>query len=214
MPNCPTPPIRRQICPHYCPQPEFWPQKRTFSASTTELCRQICTFISLHFCCTYDRVFISLEANFCLNSRQFGKNWRKGCQEARNITPGGTNGKGRTQGPAPRHQRQRCRSRPDPLEGERWRILAADKIHRRRRGRRCGHFLSAAGARTLYKFPPAGYTAVWSGQFEQQQEDMERLEIPLPATLVIIMLPLYFAARSIFRVVVVMLAVPFSLVAA
>ncbi len=61
---------------------------------------------------------------------------------------------------------------------------------------------------------PAGYNLVWSGQFEQQQEDMGRLKIALPATLVIIIMLLYFATRSIFRVVVVMLAVPFSLVGA
>lgn len=61
---------------------------------------------------------------------------------------------------------------------------------------------------------PTGYTVKWSGQFEQQQENLGRLKIALPATLVIIVLLLYFATRSIFRVVVVMLAVPFSLVGA
>jgi Cu(I)/Ag(I) efflux system membrane protein CusA/SilA len=61
---------------------------------------------------------------------------------------------------------------------------------------------------------PAGYNIVWSGQFEQQQEDLSRLKIVLPATLLIIVLLLYFATRSVFRVIVIMLAVPFSLVGA
>ncbi len=61
---------------------------------------------------------------------------------------------------------------------------------------------------------PTGYNILWSGQFEQQQEDLGRLKIALPATLVIIVLLLYFATRSVFRVIVVMLAVPFSLVGA
>ncbi len=61
---------------------------------------------------------------------------------------------------------------------------------------------------------PAGYNVRWSGQFEQQQENVGRLKIALPATLIIIVLLLYFATRSVFRVVVVMLAVPFSLVGA
>ncbi len=61
---------------------------------------------------------------------------------------------------------------------------------------------------------PPGYAVGWSGEFEQQQEDLARLKIALPATLVIIVLLLYFATRSIFRVIVVMLAVPFSLVGA
>jgi Cu(I)/Ag(I) efflux system membrane protein CusA/SilA len=78
-----------------------------------------------------------------------------------------------------------------------------------------GSFVAAAQTTiTASLHLPAGYNIVWSGQFEQQQEDMSRLKIALPATLVIIILLLYFATRSLFRVVVVMLAVPFSLVGA
>lgn len=73
-------------------------------------------------------------------------------------------------------------------------------------------YAQEAIARNLHL--PTGYAVVWSGEFEQQQEDLSRLKIALPATLVIIVLLLYFATRSIFRVVVVMLAVPFSLVGA
>jgi copper/silver efflux system protein len=61
---------------------------------------------------------------------------------------------------------------------------------------------------------PAGYTLVWSGDFEQLQETYARLKWIFPLTLVIIVILLYSATRSWFRVCVVLLAVPFSLVGA
>jgi copper/silver efflux system protein len=61
---------------------------------------------------------------------------------------------------------------------------------------------------------PAGYTAAWSGEFEQIQETNARLMWAVPLTLLIITILLYVATRSTFRVAVVMLAVPFSLVGA
>ena len=61
---------------------------------------------------------------------------------------------------------------------------------------------------------PAGYTAAWSGEFEQIQETNSRLIWAVPLTLLIITILLYMATQSIFRVAVVMLAVPFSLVGA
>ena len=67
-------------------------------------------------------------------------------------------------------------------------------------------------AQTLHL--PTGYTVTWSGTFELAQENRGRLTIALPATLIIILLLLYFATHSMFRVVVIMLAVPFSLVGA
>ena len=61
---------------------------------------------------------------------------------------------------------------------------------------------------------PAGYTLVWSGQFENIQEANARLLWAVPLTLLIIVVLLYAATRSWFRVAVVLLAVPFSLVGA
>ena len=61
---------------------------------------------------------------------------------------------------------------------------------------------------------PAGYTIAWSGEFEQIQETNSRLMWAVPLTLLIIAMLLYLATTSLFRVVVVMLAVPFSLVGA
>src|ERR1035438_5325915 len=61
---------------------------------------------------------------------------------------------------------------------------------------------------------PAGYSLVWSGQFENIQEANARLKWAVPLTFIIIVMLLYGATRSWFRVGVVLLAVPFSLVGA
>jgi Cu(I)/Ag(I) efflux system membrane protein CusA/SilA len=82
-------------------------------------------------------------------------------------------------------------------------------------GRDIGSYIKdaqAAMAREL-QLPP-GYTLVWSGQFENIQEANARLKWAVPLTLVIIIVLLYMATRSFFRVAVVLLAVPFSLVGA
>jgi len=61
---------------------------------------------------------------------------------------------------------------------------------------------------------PAGYTMSWSGRFEYLQKANERLAIVIPITFVLIVLLLYMANRSWFRVAVILLAVPFSLIGA
>ncbi len=61
---------------------------------------------------------------------------------------------------------------------------------------------------------PAGYSLVWSGQYEYMQEAAARLKVVVPITLVLIVLLLYMSTRSWFQTCVVLLAVPFSLVGA
>jgi len=61
---------------------------------------------------------------------------------------------------------------------------------------------------------PAGYSVTWSGQYEYMQEANQRLMIVVPITLVVIIFLLYMGTRSVFRTVVILLAVPFSLVGA
>ncbi len=61
---------------------------------------------------------------------------------------------------------------------------------------------------------PAGYTVVWSGQFEYMQEANRRLSLVIPIAAVLIILLLYMATHSWLRVGIVLLAVPFSLVGA
>jgi copper/silver efflux system protein len=82
-------------------------------------------------------------------------------------------------------------------------------------GRDIGSFIADAQKAMAQQLQlPAGYTLVWSGQFEQIQEANERLKWAIPLTLIIIVMLLYAATSSWFRVCVVLLAVPFSLVGA
>jgi Cu(I)/Ag(I) efflux system membrane protein CusA/SilA len=59
---------------------------------------------------------------------------------------------------------------------------------------------------------PAGYTIVWSGQFEYMERAAKRLSIVAPVTLLIIFLLLYLNFRNVTEPVVVMMSIPFGLV--
>jgi len=59
---------------------------------------------------------------------------------------------------------------------------------------------------------PAGYTLVWSGQFEYMERAAERLRIVIPGTLLLIFLLLYFNFKNITEPLVVMLSIPFGLI--
>jgi copper/silver efflux system protein len=61
---------------------------------------------------------------------------------------------------------------------------------------------------------PAGYSVIWSGQYEYMQEANQRLIVVVPITLVVIVFLLYMGTGSTFRTIVILLAVPFSLVGA
>jgi Cu(I)/Ag(I) efflux system membrane protein CusA/SilA len=63
------------------------------------------------------------------------------------------------------------------------------------------------------KVPP-GYTIFWSGQYEYMQRARQRLMTIVPITLFLIFLILYLNTRSITKTLIVLLAVPFSLVGA
>ncbi|OUR89905.1 cation transporter, partial [Cycloclasticus sp. 44_32_T64] len=59
---------------------------------------------------------------------------------------------------------------------------------------------------------PVGYTLTWSGQFEYMERAAKRLQLVVPATLLIIFLLLYFNFRNIVEPVIVMLALPFGVI--
>ncbi|HEY1263163.1 MAG TPA: CusA/CzcA family heavy metal efflux RND transporter, partial [Terriglobales bacterium] len=61
---------------------------------------------------------------------------------------------------------------------------------------------------------PAGYTVLWSGQYESARRARQRLLWIVPVTLAIILLLLYLNTRSGIKTFVVLLAVPFSAVGA
>jgi Cu(I)/Ag(I) efflux system membrane protein CusA/SilA len=61
---------------------------------------------------------------------------------------------------------------------------------------------------------PAGYRLEWSGSFEGMQRAGRRLMYVIPITLALITMLLYLNARSMVKVLIVMISVPFSLVGA
>ena len=63
------------------------------------------------------------------------------------------------------------------------------------------------------QFPP-GYYIQWAGQFEYLQAALKKLKIVIPFTLLIIFVLLYINTKSVVKTLIVLLAVPFSLVGA
>jgi Cu(I)/Ag(I) efflux system membrane protein CusA/SilA len=61
---------------------------------------------------------------------------------------------------------------------------------------------------------PAGYTLVWSGQYEAMQRVREKLTVILPLTLFLIVMLLYINTKSVTETMIIVLAVPFSAVGA
>ena len=61
---------------------------------------------------------------------------------------------------------------------------------------------------------PAGYTIVWSGQYEFMERAKERLKLVVPLTLIIIFVLFYFTFGSVAETFMVMVGVPLSLVGA
>jgi Cu(I)/Ag(I) efflux system membrane protein CusA/SilA len=61
---------------------------------------------------------------------------------------------------------------------------------------------------------PEGFYLEWSGQYEYMMRAEERLKFVIPLTLLIVIVLLYFSTRSITKIAIVLLAVPFSLIGA
>jgi Cu(I)/Ag(I) efflux system membrane protein CusA/SilA len=59
---------------------------------------------------------------------------------------------------------------------------------------------------------PAGYSILWSGQYEYMERARERLQLIIPITLALIFLILYFHLRSVTKTAIVLSAIPFSLI--
>jgi len=61
---------------------------------------------------------------------------------------------------------------------------------------------------------PAGYNITWSGQYEYMLRAQKRLMYVIPMTLVIIFVIIFLNTKSVIETLIVLLAVPFSLVGA
>jgi len=70
-----------------------------------------------------------------------------------------------------------------------------------------------AAIKAHLKLPP-GYNLIWSGQFEYLERARKRLQIVIPITIVLVFMLLYLSTRSLVKVSIILLAVPFSLIGA
>ncbi|MEW6027003.1 MAG: CusA/CzcA family heavy metal efflux RND transporter [Planctomycetota bacterium] len=82
-------------------------------------------------------------------------------------------------------------------------------------GRDVGGYVTEAKEAVRKNLPmPAGYSIVWSGQYENMMRVKERLKIVIPLTLFIIFVLLYMNTKSTVKTLIVLMAVPFSAVGA
>lgn len=83
------------------------------------------------------------------------------------------------------------------------------------RGRDIGSYVADAKKAVLEKVKfPAGYYVTWSGQYEYMERVKERLIYIVPLTLFIIILLLYFNFKSFMETLIILSAIPFSLIGA
>ena len=90
------------------------------------------------------------------------------------------------------------------------RVVAETNI----RGRDLGGFVSELQARLapLVKELPSGYYVEYGGQFENQERAMRQLSIVVPVALLLILVLLFVALRSVWSALLVLLNLPFALV--
>ena len=82
-------------------------------------------------------------------------------------------------------------------------------------GRSPGDYVAQAQRELRAKLQlPAGYTVLWSGQYESAERVRERLLLVVPVTIGIILFLLYCNTRSMVKTAIIILAVPFSAVGA
>jgi Cu(I)/Ag(I) efflux system membrane protein CusA/SilA len=80
-------------------------------------------------------------------------------------------------------------------------------------GRDLGSYIAAAQQAVQEQVAlPSGYTLTWAGQFEYMQRAGERLAWIVPLTLAIILVLLYLSFRNFIQALMVIAAVPLSLV--
>jgi Cu(I)/Ag(I) efflux system membrane protein CusA/SilA len=79
-------------------------------------------------------------------------------------------------------------------------------------GRDMGGYVDDAKKKVSTLKIPEGYRLVWSGEYENLTKTHERLKMVIPLTLFIIFILIYLNTRSTVKTMIVLLAVPFSLV--
>jgi Cu(I)/Ag(I) efflux system membrane protein CusA/SilA len=81
-------------------------------------------------------------------------------------------------------------------------------------GRDVGGYVEDAKRAVAAVTLPGGYSLEWSGQYENMQRVTERLTLVVPFTVFLILFLLYANTKSVAKTLIVLLAVPFSVVGA
>ncbi|MDP2853675.1 MAG: CusA/CzcA family heavy metal efflux RND transporter [Smithellaceae bacterium] len=79
-------------------------------------------------------------------------------------------------------------------------------------GRDLGGYVEEAKKKVSTLKIPEGYRLTWSGEYENLTKTHERLKMVIPLTLFLIFVLIYLNTRSTVKTMIVLLAVPFSLV--
>ncbi|WP_333655830.1 efflux RND transporter permease subunit [Dissulfurispira sp.] len=79
-------------------------------------------------------------------------------------------------------------------------------------GRDVGGYVEEAKKKVASLKIPEGYRLEWSGEYEYLVKTHERLKLVIPLTALIIFVLIYFNTKSATKTIIVLLAVPFSLV--
>jgi Cu(I)/Ag(I) efflux system membrane protein CusA/SilA len=79
-------------------------------------------------------------------------------------------------------------------------------------GRDVGGYVEEAKKKVASLKIPEGYRLQWSGEYEYIVKTKERLKLVIPLTALIIFVLIYFNTKSVTKTMIVLLAVPFSLV--
>ncbi len=61
---------------------------------------------------------------------------------------------------------------------------------------------------------PAGYSIIWSGQYEYMQRAAKKLALVIPLTLLLVILLLFMNTKSVIKTGIILLSLPFSMVGA
>ncbi|MBI4682830.1 MAG: efflux RND transporter permease subunit [Nitrospirae bacterium] len=79
-------------------------------------------------------------------------------------------------------------------------------------GRDVGGYVEEAKAKVSSLKIPDGYRLEWSGEYEYLVKTQERLKLVIPLTVLIIFVLIFLNTKSVAKTMIVLLAVPFSLV--
>ena len=90
--------------------------------------------------------------------------------------------------------------------------LLAEYVYIDFSGRDVGGYVDEAKKSVASLKIPEGYRLEWSGEYEYLVKTHERLKLVIPLTFLIIFVLIYFNTKSVTKTIIVLLAVPFSLV--